>query len=61
MNTTELFPLALEEKVAYVPGEFFHACGGGENTMRLNFSYAPPEQIVEGVTRLSRMVKKLIR
>ncbi|MGB9897395.1 MAG: aminotransferase, partial [Thermanaerothrix sp.] len=57
MNTTELFTEAVENKVAYVPGEPFHPCGGGENTMRLNFSYSKPEVIEEGIRRLSQVIK----
>jgi 2-aminoadipate transaminase len=60
MNTTTLFPEAIAEKVAYVPGESFHPCGGGENTMRLNFSYSCPELIAEGINRLSKVIRKHI-
>ena len=57
MNATELFPKAVEQKVAYVVGSAFHCNGKGHNTMRLNFSYATEEQIVEGIKRLSNMVR----
>jgi 2-aminoadipate transaminase len=56
-NTTELLGRALERQVAFVPGGAFHANGGGENTMRLNFSFSNPAQIVEGVRRLSEVFK----
>ncbi len=46
------------EKVAFVPGSSFFAEGGGQNTMRLNFSNACPEKINEGIFRLSNVVKK---
>ena len=36
-NATEMLQEAIKEKVAYVPGEFFHPDGSGKNTMRLNF------------------------
>jgi len=58
LNTTEIFRDAVEHKVAYVPGESFHPCGGGENTMRLNFSYCKPEVIYEGIQRLSQVIKE---
>jgi len=58
MDTAKLFPEAVAEKVAYVPGESFHPCGGGENTMRLNFSYSRPELITEGISRLARMIHR---
>jgi 2-aminoadipate transaminase len=43
---------AVERKVAFVPGQAFHADGAGANTLRLNFSYAPPASIEDGVQRL---------
>ncbi|TFG50237.1 MAG: aminotransferase class I/II-fold pyridoxal phosphate-dependent enzyme, partial [Anaerolineales bacterium] len=50
---------ALAEKVAYVPGiNFYPNRDGGNNAMRLNFSYAPPDVIVEGVKRLGMALKK---
>ncbi len=58
MNTTELLQVAVAEKVAYVPGTSFFANGGGENTMRLNFSYSKPDLINEGIARLGKVFKK---
>ena len=50
---------ALAEKVAYVPGiNFYPNRDGGNNAMRLNFSYAPPDVIVEGIKRLGMALKK---
>lgn len=43
------------ERVAYVPGRAFHATGGGENTLRLNFSMPSVERIEEGIARLGRL------
>lgn len=56
-DTTKIFPKAIEEKVAYVPGEPFHPNGGGENTMRLNFSACNPETIQIGIQRLAKVLK----
>ncbi len=58
MNTTMMFPEAVAQKVAYVPGESFFPCGGGQNTMRLNFSYSRPELITEGIARLANVISK---
>jgi 2-aminoadipate transaminase len=58
MNTVELFTKAIEKKVAYVPGVSFFPCGGGENTMRLNFSYSGPDLINEGISRLAQTVRE---
>ena len=54
VRTAELFPLAIAEGVAFVPGESFYSTGGVTNTLRLNFTNSSPEQITEGVTRLAR-------
>jgi 2-aminoadipate transaminase len=57
-DTTKIFPKAIEEKIAYVPGEPFHPNGGGKNTMRLNFSACKPEVIWEGIKRLGKVIKE---
>lgn len=51
-----LFDRALAEKVVYVPGANYFANGGGENTMRLNYSAYTEEKIVQGVERLARVI-----
>jgi 2-aminoadipate transaminase len=56
LNATEVLKAAIEEKVAFVPGGAFFPCGGGHNTMRLNFSNAKPEKITEGIARLGRVL-----
>ena len=43
-------------RVAYVPGRAFFADGGGTRQMRLNFSYADSDQIVEGIRRLGKLI-----
>ncbi len=60
MDATELFEKAVERNVAYVPGAAFHAVGGGENTMRMNFSYSTPDTIREGIARLGELLKEEI-
>jgi 2-aminoadipate transaminase len=56
----ELFQAALAQNVAFVPGDCFYANDSEEGCchMRLNFSYSKPEQIKEGVRRLSVAVKR---
>src|SRR6266851_5012374 len=58
INTRELLLEAIEEKVAFVPGQGFHADGSGTNTMRLNFSNVPPEQLQTGVQRLGHAIQR---
>jgi 2-aminoadipate transaminase len=60
MNANDVLKAAVEEKVAFVPGESFFADGTGQNTARLNFSNATPERIEEGVKRLARCLDSLI-
>ena len=61
IDTGEIFSSAVEAKVAFVPGGPFHPLGGGENTMRLNFSNSKPELIMEGIKRLAKVVKDNIK
>ena len=48
---------------AFVPGDSFYANNGheGGRHMRLNFSHSQPEQIREGIRRLSVAVKMQLR
>ncbi|MEB3220741.1 MAG: PLP-dependent aminotransferase family protein [Candidatus Sericytochromatia bacterium] len=46
-----------KEKVAFIPGDAFFAHGGGENTLRLNFSNASEAAIEDGIRRLGRVMK----
>jgi 2-aminoadipate transaminase len=57
MSASELFPKAVENKVAYVVGSAFHCDGKGQNAMRLNFSFPTEEKIDEGIQRLSKIIK----
>lgn len=60
INTdTFLRERAIPEKVVFVPGiNFYPNADGGTEAMRLNFSYSPPEVIVEGIKRLGIALKK---
>lgn len=65
MDCNKLFEIAIKENVAFVPGDCFYAGNGfakeGSRHMRLNFSYVQPEQIREGIRRLSVAIKQQIR
>src|SRR5512143_951476 len=52
LDAAEVLKIALQRKVAFVPGGAFHTDGTGKNTMRINFSYSDPDTIREGITRL---------
>ncbi|MEW5701955.1 MAG: PLP-dependent aminotransferase family protein [Candidatus Zixiibacteriota bacterium] len=60
VDATTLLPKAIEQKVAYVPGQPFHPDGSGKNTLRLNFSNATLEGIHEGIKRLGRVLSALV-
>lgn len=60
VDAAEVLQKAVERKVAFVPGAAFHATGGGVNTMRINFSYASPPTIREGITRLGLTLKECL-
>jgi 2-aminoadipate transaminase len=60
MDAAEALKIAIQRKVAFVPGESFHPNGGGQNTMRLNFSNATNESIQEGIHRMSVVFKEMI-
>ncbi len=60
ISSLELFELALDEKVAFVPGEAFYVNNPQLNTLRLNFSNSNPEKITEGIKRLGIAIEKLM-
>ena len=64
LDIQAIFKSAIEQNVAFVPGDSFYANDGVENAsregsrhMRLNFSNAAPEQIRQGIRRLAAAVK----
>ncbi len=57
VDTEELLGLASRSKVAFVPGAPFWVNRVVKNTMRLNFSNASDEMIVEGIKRLGDATK----
>lgn len=61
MDANDLFQRALKQNVAFVPGDCFFAPNGqsqeASRHFRLNFSNARPEQIREGIRRLSVAVE----
>jgi 2-aminoadipate transaminase len=60
IDTEELLKAAISRKVAFVPGAAFFPRGGGNNTMRINFSNATEAQIEEGAKRLAMVVKEAL-
>jgi 2-aminoadipate transaminase len=60
IDAADALKIAVERKVAFVPGESFHPNGGGKNTLRLNFSNASQENIREGIHRMAGVFKEMI-
>jgi len=60
LDSLELLKRAVEERMAFVPGQPFFAGGSGKNTLRLSFSSASSEQIEEGIQRLGRAVHRML-
>lgn len=61
MSSADVLAIAIEQKVAFVPGGPFYPCGGGHNTMRLNFSYATPDTIREGILRMGKAIRQSMK
>lgn len=56
VDTLTMMEKALLMNVAYVAGGAFYPHGGGENEMRLNFTFAGHNDIIEGIKRLGEVV-----
>jgi 2-aminoadipate transaminase len=64
VDAVRLFESALErERVAFVPGAAFTAgdAAPARSSLRLNFSFSPPEILQEGVARIARAFEALRR
>jgi len=59
-SSMKLFDKAIEKKVAFVPGKPFYTNGGGDNSLRLNFSNAEPDRIEEGIKRLAESLEEFL-
>lgn len=57
LDASRVFPDALAEGVAFVPGSAF-ASGPMGNSMRLCFAYPQPEQIGMGIKKLAKIIKE---
>lgn len=60
IDTKALMVKAVENKVAFVPGQSFFPNSDTKNTMRLNFSNMSEDKIVEGIKRLGSLLKEVI-
>jgi 2-aminoadipate transaminase len=60
LSSLHLFKLATAENVVFVPGRAFYVDGGGDNTLRLNFSNSDQNKIEEGIKRLAKVIKRVL-
>ena len=58
IDTRQLLPLAIEQGVAFMPGEPFYPIAiEASGTLRLNFSHASAEQAATGLKVLSQLIR----
>lgn len=60
ISSTKVFEQALRVGVAVLPGTPFYTDGGGENTIRLNFSNSTEQKIITGMERFAHVMCKLM-
>jgi DNA-binding transcriptional MocR family regulator len=58
-STRTLLPLAIGERVTFVPGDIYYADRPDLRTMRLSFSTPNPAQIREGIARIGRALDRM--
>ena len=61
LSAPSLLGEAVAAGVSFVPGTAFHADGGGEHSIRLNFTSSSPEQISRGIRILGSLVSARAR
>ena len=59
VDTEALFPVALAQGVAFIPGNAFSPSKRFPDALRICFASTPPERIAEGVGRSRRAVDRL--
>jgi 2-aminoadipate transaminase len=58
LDTKIMFGDAIKAGISYTPGSIFYLHGKGANTIRLNFGYPNNDDLVEGVKRLSEVIRQ---
>ena len=57
LDSQALLARAVNERVAYVPGNAFYADGFGSRNMRLSYCFPTAERIYEGTRRLGKVIR----
>ena len=60
LSALKVFEKAIQQKVAFVPGDPFYVNKKSVNTLRLNFSSVDEETIWIGIKRLGEVLKAMI-
>lgn len=60
LDAAEIMKKSLEVKVAFVPGQSFFPNGEYKNHGRFNYSNMPEDKIVEGITKLGKVLKSMV-
>jgi hypothetical protein len=60
LHASKVFAKSIKRNVAFVDGSVFFANGGGENTMRLNFTNSTDAAIRTGITRLAEAIQSFL-
>ncbi|MCG2794426.1 MAG: PLP-dependent aminotransferase family protein [Actinomycetia bacterium] len=58
LDSAKMLPMAINRKVAFVPGSAFYPDGSGANRIRLNFSFPHEDMISWGIEVLGGVVRK---
>jgi 2-aminoadipate transaminase len=59
LDTDRLLTAALEAGVCITPSSVFDPSGRNRRALRINFTFNPPERLVEGVRRLTTVLRAL--
>ena len=60
IDTAALLPAMVENRVAYIPGQSFFANQEVRSCLRLNFSNASEEHLVQGMTAMGRVLRETL-
>lgn len=60
LKASTVFKKSIEAGVAFVDGSVFYANGGGENTMRLNFTNSTDASIRTGIKKLGDVIRTFL-
>jgi len=59
-SSLDLFDRTIVDHVAFIPGNPFYTDGSGATTLRLNYSNASDDRIIEGIRRLGDAMEKML-